>query len=233
MLIITTLAIIHPWLLLRRVRVDAENISSHTTRLHFHHTTIHFGQAIQLSKNPLRDWHSFATFPDVSSPSEKINSTTKADGFSCLVSKAGDWTSDTIANPPTHLWKRGIPTYGFVTAMQMFSSIIIVTTGSGIGPWLSFLCDPKRPANRVIWQTKDTLRTYGQPILDRVHILDPCAEILESGKGRVDMLPLILRLYKEFGSEAVCVISNPLVTRKLVFECESRGVPAFGPIFDS
>jgi hypothetical protein len=116
--------------------------------------------------------------------------------------------------------------------MQLFSSISIVTTGSGIGQCLSFLCDPKRPANRVIWQTKDPLWTYGQPILDRVHMINPCAEILESGKGRVNMLPPVMRLYKEFGAEAVCVISNPVVTRKLVFECESRGVPAFGPIFD-
>jgi hypothetical protein len=233
MLIIATLAIIHPWALLRRVKVDAESISSHAIRLHFHHTTINFGQGLQLSKHPLRDWHSFATFPDIPSKPGTNGSISKADGFSCIISKAGDWTSDTIENPPTHLWKRGIPIYGFGKAMQVFNSIILVTTGSGIGPCLSFLEDPIRPAMRVIWQTKDPLKTYGQRILDLVHHLDPNPEILQSRKGRVDMLPLMMRLFKEFRAEAVCVISNPMVTRKLVFECESRGVPAFGPIFDS
>ena len=45
------------------------------------------------------------------------------------------------------------------------------------------------------------------------------------------MLPLVFRLYREFEAEAVAVISNPLMTKKLVWECESRGIPAFGPRF--
>lgn len=234
MLIITTVAIIHPWILLRRIKIDAENISAHAIRLHFHHTTINFGQGIQLSKHPLRDWHSFATFPDVPSQPGTNGSLSKDAGFSCLISKAGDWTSDTITNPPTHLWKRGIPIYGFGHAMKIFSRLIIVTTGSGIGPCLSFLGDPNRPAMRVVWQTKAPLKTYGQSILDLVHQLDGAPEILDTSKtGRVDMLPLVMRLVSEFDAEAVCVISNPMVTRKLVFECESRNLPAFGPIFDS
>ena len=51
--------------------------------------------------------------------------------------------------------------------------------------------------------------------------------------GRIDMVPIIRQLYKEFDAEAVCVISNPFVTKKVVYELESRGIPAFGPIFDS
>jgi hypothetical protein len=235
MLVITTIAIIHPWLLLRRVKTVPENISSHAIRLHFNHISIEFGQAIQLAKNPLRDWHSFATFPDLPvQPGTTTNKMSKEAGFSCLVSKAGDWTTDTIQNPPTHLWKRGVPQYGFAHMMQIFSRLIVVTTGSGIGPCLSFLVDPNRPAMRVVWQTKDPLATYGEQILNKVHQLDANAVILETRKlGRVDMLPLVARLVSEFDAEAVCVISNPLVTKKLVFGCESRGIPAYGPIFDS
>ena len=234
MLIITTLAILHPWVLLRRIKVTPETLSSHAIRLHFHHTTIDFGQGIQLSKHPFRDWHSFATFPDIPSLPGTNGSVCKADGFSSLISKAGDWTSDTIANPPTHLWKRGIPIYGFVYATRLFSRLIVVTTGSGIGPCLSFLGDPNRPAMRVVWQTKSPLKTYGQNVFDIVHQLDANPTVLDTTEtGRQDMLPLVIRLAKDFEAEAVCVISNPLVTRRLVFECESRGVPAFGPIFDS
>ena len=235
MLIVTTIAIIHPWLLLRRVKTVPESISSHAIRLHFNHTSIGFGQAIQLAKNPLRDWHSFATFPDLPiQPGTTDSKTSQEAGFSCLVSKAGDWTSHTIQNPPTHLWKRGVPIYGFAHMMQIFSRLIVVTTGSGIGPCLSFLVDPNRPAMRVVWQTKDPKSTYGEQILDKVHQLDPRAVILQTKKlGRVDMLPLVTRLVSEFDAEAVCVISNPMVTGMLVFGCESRGIPAYGPIFDS
>lgn len=188
------------------------------------HTTTSFGKGIQLSKHPLRDWHSFATFPD--SPA--------GDSFSSLVSKAGDWTSDTIANPPTHLWKRGVLLHGFAYVMGMFNRIIVVTTGSGIGPCLSFLGDSNRPAMRVLWQTRSPLKTYGQGILDLVKEMDPDPLLMDTDKtGRVDMVPVIEQLVHEFAAEAVCVISNPKLTKKLVFDLETRGVVAMGPIFDS
>ena len=141
MLIIVTLAIIHPWVLLRKVPIEAEPLSSHSIRLHFAHTTIDFGHGLSLSRFPLRDWHSFATFPD--SPSTSCRGTTKADPtFSCLISKAGDWTGHTIINPPTHLWIRGIPVYGFGYVIKLFRRVVLVTTGSGIGPCLSFTWRP-------------------------------------------------------------------------------------------
>ena len=40
-------------------------------------------------------------------------------------------------------------------------------------------------------------------------------------------------LWKESGAECVCVISNGKVTKMVVFEPEVKGVPAFGPIWDS
>ena len=231
-LLIVNLAIVHPWLLLRKRPVAPEPLSTHATRLHFSHTMINFGQGLSLARNPLRDWHSFATFSDVPA-------TTQNPGphrhFSSLISKAGDWTSHTIANPATHIYTRGIPTYGFGYVMKLFSRIILVTTGSGIGPCLSFVGDHNRPAMRVIWQTRSPNETYGEGVVELVKAMDPEPKILDTKEGgkRVDMLPLVLQLYREFEAEAVAVISNPLVTKKLVWQCERRGVPAFGPIFDS
>lgn len=222
-LMVTIVAIIHPWLLLRKVRVRPEVLSRHAIRLHFDHTTTTFGKGIQLSKHPLQDWHGFATFPDPDGKS-----------FSCLVSKAGDWTTDCIQHPPTHLWKRGVLIYGFAYAMRVFRRVIVVTTGSGIGPCLSFLGDEHRPAMRVVWQTRDPLQTYGQAVIDLVERMDPDPVVIDTSKsGRVDMLPIVQHLVGDFAAEAVCVISNPVLTKKLVFGLEARGVPAFGPIFDS
>ena len=232
MLVVTSLAIVHPWVLLRRVPVRPERLSSHAIRLHFNHTTIRFGHGLSLSKHPLRDWHGFATFPDIVGASGSVS---KHPQFSCLISKAGDWTSDTIANPPTHLWKRAIPIYGFGYVMKVFRRVLLVTTGSGIGPCLSFVGDPNRPAMRVIWQTRSPLKTYSQSVMDLVKHLDPTPKILDTstmGK-RIDMLPLVVRMAREFEAEAIAVISNPVMTARLVYECESRGIPAFGPIFDS
>ena len=235
MLIISSLAIIHPWALLRKVPVRAERLSSHAIRLHFTHTSISFGQGMSLARHPLRDWHSFATFPDKPSLPGAESPTKMYPNFSCLISKAGDWTGDVIANPPTHIYKRGIPIRGFGYVMRMFHRIILVTTGSGIGPCLSFVADANRPAMRVIWQTRSPLKTYGQPVLDLVACMDPDPIIIDTSTAgkRMDMLPRVIQLYRDFDAEVVCVISNPVMTKKIVFECESRGIPAFGPIFDS
>lgn len=46
-------------------------------------------------------------------------------------------------------------------------------------------------------------------------------------------LCLIVRLVREFNAEAVCVISNQKLTRKIVYGMTSRGIPAFGAIWDS
>jgi hypothetical protein len=47
------------------------------------------------------------------------------------------------------------------------------------------------------------------------------------------MLPIIHQQVEEFQAEAVFVISNPPITRRIVYEFESHGIPAYGPIFDS
>ncbi|GAB1196920.1 hypothetical protein APSETT444_006200 [Aspergillus pseudonomiae] len=222
-LMVTVAAIIHPWLLLRKVPVQPEYLSNHAVRLHFNHTTTTFGKGIQLARHPLRDWHGFATFPD---PEGKT--------FSSLVSKAGDWTAACINDQPTHLWKRGVLIYGFAYAMRVFKRVVVVTTGSGIGPCLSFLGDDNRPELRVVWQTRTPLKTYGQGVLDLVSKMDNDPYIINTREsGRIDMVPIIRKLYKDFDAEAVCVISNPFVTKKVVYELESGGIPAFGPIFDS
>ncbi|KAL4941050.1 hypothetical protein BDV06DRAFT_195233 [Aspergillus oleicola] len=224
-LMVVVVAIIHPWLLLRKVKVTPQHLSPHAIRLHFTHTKTTFGKGIQLSKHPLQDWHGFATFPDPDS---------NGASFSSLISKAGDWTSATIKDQPTHLWKRGVLVYGFAYAMRVYKRVVVVTTGSGIGPCLSFLGDENRPSLRVIWQTRAPKRTYGKEVLNLVGRMDPNPVIIDTNSsGRLDMIPLIRYIAREHQAEAICVISNPRVTKKVVFELESMGIPAYGPIFDS
>ena len=44
---------------------------------------------------------------------------------------------------------------------------------------------------------------------------------------------MVWKLYNLEKVEVVFIISNPKLTRKVVYGLESRGVPAFGPIWDS
>lgn len=126
-----------------------------------------------------------------------------------------------------------IPGFGY--AMRMFRRLIVVTTGLGIGPCLSFIGDDNRPLMWVVWQTRAPVKTYGSRTMALVRRMDEDPVILDTTSlgGRVDMLPVILKLYKEFEAEPVCVVSNPVTTKKIVYGPEMRGVPAYGPIFDS
>ncbi|KAJ5926618.1 hypothetical protein N7516_008391 [Penicillium verrucosum] len=246
LLIAAIVAVAHPWLLLRRVPVRAEPLSSHAVRLSFDFKPIEFAKGVQVSKHPLRDWHSFAGFPDpipdvqkpVARHARGKKPFAKGHGhkrsWSIVVSKAGDWTADTIREPPTHLWKRGSLMRGVGYGLRVFDRIIIVTTGSGIGPCLGFLGDKNRPLIKVIWQTRNPLQTYGQDVIDLVHQMGPDPIIFDTSRdGRVDMLPVVRQQLKEFEAEAVFVISNPKMTQDIVYEFESQGIPAYGPIFDS
>ncbi|KAJ5578058.1 uncharacterized protein N7459_007022 [Penicillium hispanicum] len=222
-------AIIHPWTRLRRLDVEPEYLSSHAVRLHLKGAT-RFGKTISLAAHPLQDWHSFATFPD----EHRTDETDRQTGCSVLVSRAGDWTAACIQQPPTVLWTRGLMTYGFTRAMRLFRRVVVVATGSGIGPCLAFLEDKQCPALRLIWQARAPQRTYGARVMELVHRLDPTPVVIDTDKsGRADLRPWIEAEYGAFQAEAVCVISNRSFTHTLVAELKARGVRAFGPLFDS
>lgn len=175
-------------------------------------------------------------------------------GFSVLVSNAGDWTQKMIRNPPRQLYTRGAPQYGVLRVAGMFSPVIVMATGSGIGPCLSlFVQKPDHPV-RIIWSAPSPAETYGQGVVDLLYRADPGAVIIDTRKtGRPDLVGIAYRMWEASGwegarsyalgkaargkslgqCEAVVVISNQKVTKKVVYGLESRGVPAYGAIFDS
>lgn len=220
-----SLSIIVPWLRLRHVPVHAERLSSHAIRLHFTYIRkIGPVVGIRIATSPLKEWHAFATIPSAN-----------ASSFSVLISDAGDWTRQQIANPASRYWVRGIPITGVLRMAAVFKRVIVVTTGSGIGPVLSMVVSSQRMATtRILWSTPDPLQTYGQGIVDAVCDADENAVIWNTReRGRPDMVALTYHMFKENQAEAVFVISNPKLTSKVVYAMEARGVPAFGPIWDS
>ncbi|KAL1879834.1 hypothetical protein Daus18300_001672 [Diaporthe australafricana] len=219
---LTTLSIAMPWMRLRKVPVVVEPLSKHAVRLHFDFCTPPPGRAVRITDNPMREWHAFATVTD---PAKK--------GFSIVVSRAGDWTGRTIENPPTRIWTRGVPASGVLRMAPLFNKIVLVATGSGIGPCLPVIMAKKVPC-RIFWSTPAPEKTFGKKIIDAIYETDPEAVIWNTREqGRPNMALEAYKLYRASDAECVCIISNGPVTSKLVYDLESRGVPAFGPIWDS
>ncbi|KAL2136965.1 hypothetical protein VTI74DRAFT_11147 [Chaetomium olivicolor] len=167
-------------------------------------------------------------------------------GFSVLVSNAGDWTRKIISSPPKQIYTRGTPQFGVMRVAGLFSPCVIVATGSGIAPCLSlFVQRPDHPV-RIIWSTKEPVKTYGRTVVELVYKTDPDAVVIDTSKGgkgnrRPDLVRLAYRVVEQGRvvngqqrkGEAVVIISNQKVTRKVVYGLESRGMRAYGAIFDS
>jgi len=168
-----------------------------------------------------------------------------------VVSKAGDWTIKNITNPPEKIWVRGIPTSGALRVVPLFRRVVFIATGSGIGPFAPHILE-KRTKYKLLWTAPNVRKTFGDKLVDTILEASPdaivygmlfYAFIFENHAhrypedtrrhGKPDMVKLTYRLVREFDAEAVCVISNERLTKKVVYAMMSRGIPAFGAIWDS
>lgn len=227
LLAVATCSIATSWLFLRRVRVDAEVLSSHAVRLHFDYTVPVNGSFTRISRRPLTEWHSFATIP----APEPVGARPR--GYSLVVSNAGDWTKDVIQRPPTHLWVRSVPTCGVMRIATLFDRVVVIATGSGIGPLLGHIQAPSCPT-QLIWSTPNPEQTFGRPLLDAIHTKIPDAVIHDTKLlGRPDLVRMGYNLARSFRAEAVIIIANEKITKKVVYGLETRGIPAYGAIWDS
>ncbi|KAG8862305.1 hypothetical protein FRB96_001884 [Tulasnella sp. 330] len=220
--VVLTMSIASSWLHLRKVKVSTEVLSSHALRVHYEYSGAIPGTFSRVSYSPLTEWHSFAT---IAVPGVK--------GFDHIISRVGDWTTKTIQNPPSEIWIRGVPTAGIMNVVPLFKRVVVVATGSGIAP-----CAPHVYANKtkikLLWTSRNIRKTYGDKFVDSILTAAPDAIIYDTdANGKPDMIKLIHHVYKEFDAEAVCIISNQPLTQKVVYGLMSRGIPAFGAVWDS
>ena len=223
MLIVLTISIALPWLRLRKVAVKIERPSAHVVLAKFDYGVTPFaGSSTTLSRNPLIEWHAFANVP-----------TPGQDGYRLTISRAGDWTGELIDDMPSHVWVKGIPTAGVGNIDQLFKRVVWIATGSGIGPTLPHLLAQEVPA-RLVWSTRDPRKTYGDELVNNILDVEPNALIWNTSEcGRPDLVKLAYDAYKAFDAEVVIVISNKKLTWQVVYGMESRGIPAYGAIWDS
>ncbi|UKZ72079.1 uncharacterized protein TrAtP1_013017 [Trichoderma atroviride] len=229
MLSVATFSVAFSWFFLRKVKVNAEPLSEHAVRLHFDYTVPVNGSFTRISHRPLFEWHSFATIP---APQPDLEAGISA-GYSLVVSNAGDWTKRCIRNPPTSIWVRGLPACGVMRIATLFNRVVVIATGSGIGPMLGHIGHPSCPT-QLIWSTPSPEKTFGKKIIDTIKGSIPGAIIHDTRtQGRPDLVRMGYNMVKEFNAEAVIIIANEKITKKVVYGLETRGVPAFGAIWDS
>ncbi|KAF4987927.1 hypothetical protein FDECE_15248 [Fusarium decemcellulare] len=226
LLVVATCSIASSWFFLRKVPVEAEVLSDHAVRLHFDYAVPVNGSFTRISRRPLIEWHSFATIPNP-------EATLHAKGFSLVVSNAGDWTRACIQNPPNALWVRGVPTCGVMRIATLFNRVVLIATGSGIGPLLGHITQQPCPT-QLIWSTPRPEETFGKDIVGVIRKKIPDAVIHDTKtQGRPDLVRMGFNMAKAFDAEAVIVIANEKITKKIVYGLETRGVPAYGAIWDS
>jgi hypothetical protein len=220
-ILLTTASSLLPWLRLRRVPVDVERPSAHVAMVHFDHGVTPFtGSVRPISRHPLHGWHTFGNLPGTN-------------GYRMVISRAGDWTSRFIDDPPSHVWVRGVPTAGMANVRKLFHRVVYVATGSGIGPLLAHLLVDEVPSH-LVWATRDPRATYGDALVDDILRVQPDATIWNTTEhGKPDMLALALAAYRRTGAEAVICVANKEVTGQVVHGLERLGIPAMGPIWDS
>jgi hypothetical protein len=222
-LLTVTFSIVLPWLRLRKVAIHIERPSSHAAVVRFTHGVTPFpGSSTTISRAPLVEWHAFANIP-----------APNADGFRLIISRAGDWTGRFIDDMPSHVWVKGITTAGVANIEILFKSVVYVATGSGIGPVLPHLLAQRVPT-QLIWSAKSPRKTFGDRLVDEILEAQPDAIIWDTDeRGKPDLLQLSHSLHHISHAEAVICIANQKLTRHLVHALESRGIPAYGAIWDS
>ena len=222
-LALITASVILPWLRLKKVAVKIDRPSNHVAIANFDYGVTPFaGSSMALSKSPFFEWHSFA---NIAKPHQS--------GYRLAISRAGDWTGDFIEQMPSHIWVKGVPTAGVGNVDQLFKKVLWVATGSGIGPCLPHLLSDKVPAS-LVWSTRDPVKTYGNELVDEILASQDEVQIWDTDElGKPDMVDITYQAFMRTGAEAVIVISNKKLTYSVVHAMESRGIPAFGAIWDS
>ena len=102
-----------------------------------------------------------------------------------------------------------------------------------LGRTRQFLLAQAVPA-RLVWSTRSPRATYGDALVDEILAVQPDALIWDTNdQGRPHLVRLAHEAYRDFDAEAVICISNKKLTWQVVTGMESRGIPAYGAIWDS
>ncbi|KAL0790970.1 hypothetical protein Bca101_007216 [Brassica carinata] len=218
-----TVAIVLPWLTVRRVPVDISSLSGHASLIKFS-GGVKPGILGRISPSPLSEWHAFRIISDGKT------------SHMMLAGAVGDFTKSLVSKPPTHLWVRTVHFAGLPYLVNLYGKVLLVATGSGICVFLSFLMQQSKAEVYLIWVAKGLDDNFGSEIVNRIKSYPHQDRIIVHDTailGRPNVSEMSVKASKKFGAQVVIVTSNPEGSRDVVNACKASGVPAFGPIWDS
>ncbi|KAF8115120.1 hypothetical protein N665_0030s0155 [Sinapis alba] len=218
-----TVAIVLPWLTVRRVPVDVSSLSGHASLIKFS-GGVKSGILGRISPSPLSEWHAFGIISDGKT------------SHMMLAGAVGDFTKSLVSKPPTHLWARTVHFAGLPYLVNLYDKVLLVATGSGICVFLSLLMQQTKAEVYLIWVAKGLDDNFGSEIVNRIKAYPHQDRIIvhdTSILGRPNVSEMSVKASKKFEAQVVIVTSNPEGSRDVVNACKASGVPAFGPIWDS
>ena len=219
-----TILIVLPWVGLQKIPVKVSVPHPKTAFLSFP-GGIYTGLIGRISRSPWLEWHAFGI----------ISEGPLAFTHHMLIVAQGDWTRELCTNPPDYVWTRSLKFAGLPYLAEMYDRGVIVATGAGIGVTLSVYLQTKGHFH-LIWIGSDLEKTYGPELMgllkkavkgDRMTLVDTKVQ------GRPDTVALIDQVYRQIDAQVVFVTSNPKGTEVITQGCRYRGIPCFGPLFDS
>ncbi|KAL0873862.1 hypothetical protein Bca101_023567 [Brassica carinata] len=198
-----TVAVLLPWLSVRRVPVDVSSLSGHASLIKFR-GGVKSGILGRISPSPLSEWHAFGIISDGKT------------SHMMLAGAVGDFTKSLVSKPPTHLWVRTVHFAGLPYLVNLYdkskAKVYLIWVAKGLDDNFG---------SEIVNRIKD------YPHQDRVIVHDTA--IL----GRPNVSEMSVKASKKFEAQVVIVTSNPEGSRDVVNACKASGVPAFGPIWDS
>ncbi|KAF8996770.1 hypothetical protein BDZ89DRAFT_1148872 [Hymenopellis radicata] len=227
LMFIITGSLLLPWARLRKVPVRAVVLSDHAVRLFVNNKVFGFhprpvpGSFSRVSLDPLNEWHAFANVP-----------VPGTDEFSLVVSQAATGPKSSFATHRRDLLQRHA-CGGCSAGQHHVPPCPLRCDGKRIGPIAPCLFEKRQPS-RLLWTGANIVKTFGTDLVDAVKEADPDACIYDTrATWSSDMVKLTYKMVKDFDAEAVVIISNEPLTKKVVYGMMSRGIPAFGAIWDS
>ncbi|KVH89474.1 hypothetical protein Ccrd_008520 [Cynara cardunculus var. scolymus] len=220
--LVTTILIIIPWVTVRRVAVKVSAPSGHASIIKFA-GGVKPGILGRISPSPMSEWHAFGIISD------------GKEEHMMLAGAVGDFTKSLVSNPPSHLWVRQVHFAGLPYLVNMYNRVLVVATGSGICVFLSFLLQQGPADVCLLWVAKGIEQNFGKEIKEWVsrHPKEKVIVHDTAVMGRPNVSEMSVAAARNFGAEVVIVTSNPEGSRDVVNACKSKGIPAFGPIWDS
>ncbi|KAH0894156.1 hypothetical protein HID58_056585 [Brassica napus] len=188
-----TVAIVLPWLTVRRVPVDISSLSGHASLIKFS-GGVKPGILGRISPSPLSEWHAFGIISDGKT------------SYMMLAGAVGDFTKSLVSKPPTHLWVRTVHFAGLLYLVNLYRKVLLVATGSGICVFLSFLMQQSKAEVYLIWVAKGLDDNFGSEIVNRIKSYPHQDRIIVHDTailGRPNVSEMSVKASKKFSSSTL------------------------------